>query len=55
MNEVKICWLEGSESKNWWLGSVTGREDLEPAKPYPPQPGRPDIPRQPILLGLSAD
>lgn len=22
MNEVKICWLEGSKSKNWWLSQA---------------------------------
>lgn len=54
-DEVTICWLEGLESKNWWLCFVTSREALEPDKLYPAEPERANISRQPILLGLSVD
>lgn len=47
MNEVKICWLEGSKSKNWWLSqaertlnlqtiSIPTRESRHPQTAHPP-------------------
>ena len=29
MNEVKVCWLEGSKSKNWWLSQAEGTLNLQ--------------------------